>query len=52
MCEWQKALVSLTAGGSEFTDDPKYCVEFIKGIMKSQHDRIIKLTIENKKLKL
>jgi len=44
VCEWEKALVSLTAGGSEFVGDPKRCVEYVKEIQASQHRLIVKLT--------
>ena len=42
--EWEKALLSLTCGGSEFVDDPKRCVEYVKDIQAMQHKQIVSLT--------
>ena len=39
--DWEKALIGLTAGGSEFIDDPQYCVAYVKAIQNSQHEAII-----------
>lgn len=49
-CKWEKALVSLTPGGSEFCGDPEYCVKYIKEFQKVQHEFIIKLIKEIKEL--
>lgn len=46
--EWEKALISLTAGGSEFVGDPKRCVEYVKDIQAMQHNQIVKPTREVK----
>ena len=47
--EWQKELVGLTAGGSEFVNDPKYCAQFVRDRQEGQHKQIIKLTKPLKK---
>jgi hypothetical protein len=46
----QKLLESLTPGGSEFFDDPEYCVKNIREHRQSQHEIIVKLVIEKKSL--
>ena len=38
---WEKALVSLTAGGSEFCGDPANCVDFVRRVKADQHNFII-----------
>lgn len=49
---WQKALYSVTPGiGSECINDPEFCAERIRHTRTSQHEMIVKLTIENKSLK-
>lgn len=47
---WYKSLYDLTCGGSEFINDPKRCVEYVKQIQASQHEQIIRLSKENKEL--
>lgn len=46
--EWEKALVSLTAGGSEFCGDSKYCVEHVKDRLNRQQKKIKELIIKSK----
>lgn len=47
---YEKAIVSLTPGGSEFVNEPEYCVKYVKEYQQSQHDLICKLVIEKKSL--
>lgn len=49
---WDKALISLTPGGSEFVDDPQRCVEFIKEVQKSMKRTIISQKKELDKLEV
>jgi hypothetical protein len=46
--EWEKALVSLTPGGSEFCGDAAYCVKYVKEFQASQHKMIAQLIKEKK----
>lgn len=46
--EWEKALVSLTPGGSEYVGDPQRCVEVVREYRDLQHKQIVKLTKELK----
>jgi hypothetical protein len=48
---WEKALLGLTPGGSEFVDDPHYCFDYIKDYQASQHKFICKLVIEKRELR-
>jgi hypothetical protein len=49
--KWEKALVSLTPGGSEFAGDPDRCVQAVCDFMGMQHKQIVKLTMELKATK-
>lgn len=46
----QKLLESLTPGGSEFVDDPEYCVKYVKEFEADQHKKIIELITEKNRL--
>lgn len=46
--KWEKALISLTPGGSEFCDDPEYCVKYIKEFQAFTHKMLIDNIIEQK----
>jgi len=46
--KWEKALVSLTPGGSEFCGDADYCVKFVKEFQASQHKKITELLLAAK----
>jgi len=46
----QKLLESLTPGGSEFYNDPEYCVKYIKEFETSQHKKITTLMADKKSL--
>ena len=46
----QQLLESLTPGGSEFYNDPEYCVKHIREYQQNQHELIVKLVIEKKAL--
>ena len=46
----QKLLESLTPGGSEFENDPEYCVKYIKDFQTSQHKQIVELVLEKREL--
>lgn len=35
------ALQSLTAGGSEYVNDPKRCVEYVREVRETQHKLIV-----------
>lgn len=48
---YEKAITSLTPGGSEFVNDPEYCAKHVKEFQASQHRLICELVIEKKKLK-
>jgi hypothetical protein len=48
--KWQKALVSLTPGGSEFVDDPEYCVKYVKEYQAFLHDFMVKTCKDKKQL--
>jgi hypothetical protein len=48
---WEKALVSLTPGGSEFCGASDYCVKYVKEFQASQHKFICELIKEKKELK-
>ena len=50
-CKWEKALISLTPGGSEFCGDAEYCLKYIKDFQASQHKMIIDLVMEKKVLR-
>ena len=45
-----KLLCGLTPGGSEFVNDPEYCVKYVKKFEDSQHELIMSLIVENKQL--
>ena len=49
--EWEKALVSLTPGGSEFCGDANYCVKYVKEFQASQHKFICELIKEKNQLR-
>lgn len=46
-----RALESLTPSGSEYVNDVERCVAFVRDRLHVQHQLIIQLTIENRKLK-
>ncbi len=39
-----RLLESLTPSGSEFVNNPQACYEYVRDLIKSQHDRIILVT--------
>ena len=43
--EWRKALMGLTAGGSEFTS-PQPCVDYVRAVRTSQNETIVKFKAE------
>ncbi|MEO7048961.1 MAG: hypothetical protein ABI091_26900 [Ferruginibacter sp.] len=47
---YEKAIVSLTPGGSEFIGDPEYCAKIVKEFQASQHKVICNITLEKKEL--
>ena len=49
LLKWRIALMSLTAGGSEFTD-PLACVDYVRGERSSQMDAIRKFKSERDRL--
>jgi len=46
----QKLLESLTPGGSEFVNDPEYCVRYVKEFEVDQHKKIMSLIGEKNEL--
>lgn len=42
----EKALVSLTPGGSEFCDDPDYCVKYVKEFQDHQHKLLMNFLLK------
>ena len=46
-----KAIVSLTPGGSEFVEDADYCVKYVKEFQAAQHRMILDLVKEKNQLK-
>lgn len=55
---WRKALLSLTPSGSEFVDDPEYCVQFVRqsqramfSALRKKRGEIDLLVTENKRLR-
>lgn len=46
----QKLLESLTPGGSEFVNDPEYCVKYVKDYQESQLRSIKNLVLQKNKL--
>ena len=46
----QKLLESLTPGGSEFFDDPEYCVKYVKEYEESLWRSIKNLVVQKNKL--
>ena len=46
----QKLLESLTPGGSEFANDPEYCVKYVKEFEVDQHKKIMSLIAEKNRL--
>ena len=48
---YKRALEGLTCGGSEFVNDPEYCLKWIRARQDFQHETILKLTREVNKLR-
>lgn len=49
--KWEKALMSLTVGGSEYVNDPERCVWDINKFQGSQHQSLISFSEKNRQLK-
>lgn len=49
--EAMRWLEALTAGGSEFHDDPENCYFSVRKRLDSNHKSISKLVLENRKLR-
>jgi hypothetical protein len=48
---WRRALNDCTPGGSEFANDPEYCVEWVKNARNNMWETAKKNIIANRKLR-